>query len=117
MFGSLFCCSKKKIISEQKQFFVLIHDCVKEIEKYSEMCTIKQLPKETQDMIKKIYKKANKKFDLDTTIVSLLNEDLLFTLTKSLDRLEKLMNKDDFQEFAKNVIDPFDKSNKVCVLM
>lgn len=123
MFGSLFCCSKKKLVHEKKQFCMLISDCVQKIEslprnEYNAETPIKQLPKEIQDTIKEIYKKTKMKIDLDATpIYFLLNDLLVSPLAGSLNDLEKLMDKTEFQEFANKVSFPFEKSDNVCSIL
>ena len=123
MFGSLFCCFKKKIVREKKQFCILISDCVKKIEALpkkeyqADTDTIRELPKEILDTIKEIYKKAKRRIDFDASISVLINELLFSPLADALNDLEKLMNNEEYEKFANTVFVPFDKSDHVCSLM
>lgn len=67
-------------------------------------------------MIKLIYKKPKRSIGPNQPIFNLLNE-LFSSLVDPFERLEKLMPTQEFEEFAKNITAPFDKSDNICSVM
>lgn len=67
-------------------------------------------------MLKAIYKYKNQEIDLDRPNEALLQE-LLSSLSRPFNELEKLMDKEEFQEFQQIILLPFDEIPQVCLIM